>query len=143
MRHDPRRLDPAAYPWTVEVATRFGDMDINFHLNNIAVAGLYEEARVRFHLHLGQRVPELRQMRLVVARVGIDYLAEGRYPAAAQVGVAVSAIGTSSYTLALALFQDARCIGLSDAVLVLRGGRGTAPIPDTLRTVLGELAAHA
>lgn len=144
MRHDLRRLDRAAYPWTVEVATRFGDMDVNFHLNNVAVAGLYEEARVRFNWHLRSSA-EIGRPRFVVARVAIDYLGEGRYPAEATIGVGVAALGTSSYTMVMALFQDHGCIGLCETVLVHRGdgGRGTTPLPDTLRTVLGELMLRA
>jgi acyl-CoA thioester hydrolase len=40
------RLDPASYPTHVEMQTRFQDMDINGHLNNVAFAVLFENARV-------------------------------------------------------------------------------------------------
>jgi len=40
MRDQPARRTLAAYPWSVEIQTRFGDMDFNAHLNNVAVAQL-------------------------------------------------------------------------------------------------------
>lgn len=138
-RHDLRRLDASAYPWTVGVETRFGDMDVNFHLNNVAVAGLYEEARVRFNWHLREDFP-IGRPHFLVARVEIDYLGEGRYRAATSVGVAVASAGTSSWRIAMGLFQPGGCIGLCDAVMVHRGETGPAPIPDSLRVALGEYA---
>jgi len=142
-RHDPRRLDAAAYPWTVGLETRFGDMDVNFHLNNVAVAGLYEEARVRFNWHLRETFA-IGRPRFLVARVEIDYLGEGKYRVPTAMGVAVTATGTSSWRVAMGLFQAGACIGLCDTVMVHRGdsevGAGPAPIPDVLRAALGDFA---
>lgn len=137
MRHDPRRLDPAAYPWTVEVATRFGDMDLNAHLNNVAVARLYEEGRVRFNWHLRAAHP-IGRPRFVVARIAIDYLDEGRYPAPVTVGFAALSLGNTSYVAALAVFQAGACFGVCDTVMVHRGDAGPAPLPPALRSALGD-----
>ena len=38
------RLDAASYPVCIELQTRFQDMDINGHLNNVAFAALFEQA---------------------------------------------------------------------------------------------------
>jgi acyl-CoA thioester hydrolase len=138
-RHDPRRLDASAYRWNVALETRFGDMDVNFHLNNVAVAGLYEEARVRFNWHIRDNYP-VGHPRFVVARLEIDYLGEGKYRVPTSMGVAVVATGTSSWRVAMGLFQPGGCIGLCDTVMVHRGDDGPAPIPDQLRTALGEFA---
>ena len=137
MRSDPRRRDVAAYPWTTELATRFADMDVNRHLNNVAVAQLYEETRVRFNWGLRAAHPELKPHYLV-GRVEIDYLGEGRYPAAVTSGYGIASIGNASFRVAMALFQQDRCIGLCDTVMVYRGETGAAPIPEALRAVLGE-----
>jgi acyl-CoA thioester hydrolase len=42
MKDDARRRDPAAYPASQTLETRFGDMDVNGHLNNVAFARLFE-----------------------------------------------------------------------------------------------------
>ena len=138
MRTDPRRRLVASYPWTVALDTRFGDMDVNRHLNNVAVSRLYEEARVRFNWDLRAAHPELGGPRYLVARVEIDYLGEGLYPQPVEIGYAVASLGGSSYRAALGLFQSGTCIGLCDTVMVHRGPDGAAPLPDALRPVLGE-----
>ena len=140
MRGDPRRRLLATYPWQIEVPTRFGDMDPNRHLNNVSIARLYEECRVRFNHQLRAAHPELGRVRYLVGRVEIDYLAEGGFPAPAIVGYGVHSLGKSSYRAALGLFQAGQCIGLSDAIMVFRGETGPAPLPEGLRAVLGEWA---
>ncbi len=136
-RHDTRRTDCAAYAWSQEIATRFGDLDFNFHLNNVAVAQLYEEGRVRFNTELRDRYP-LGRPRYLVARVAIDYLGEGAYPAPVTVTLAALRLGTTSWTAGLALFQSGACIGLGESVMVFRGASGPAPLPEPLRVALGD-----
>lgn len=143
MRDDPRRRDPAAYPWSVEVATRFGDLDFNGHLNNVAIAQLYEEGRVRFNRHLRDAFA-IGRPRFLVARVEIDYLGEAHYPAPVTLAAASLAVGRTSWRIGLGLFQGGVCAGLCDTIMVHRGpgdaGAGPAPIPDALRSALGETA---
>jgi acyl-CoA thioester hydrolase len=138
MRDDPRRRLAASYPWSVELQTRFADMDVNGHLNNVAISRLYEEARVRFGAALRDAHPELGRPRYVVGHVAIDYLAEGHYPAPVVIGYGVNSLGTKSYRAAMAMFQAGACIGLSDAAMVHRGEAGPVALPQALRDVLGE-----
>ena len=49
LKDEAWRLDPAAYRLRLTIPTRYGDMDANAHLNNVAIARLFEESRVRFH----------------------------------------------------------------------------------------------
>lgn len=140
MRDDPRRRDPATYPSRITLETRFTDMDVNRHLNNVAVQRLYEEARVRFNWALRAAHPELGRPRYLVARVATDYLAEGSYPAPVEIGYGIASFGRTSFVAALGLFQQGDCIGLCDTVMVYRGDDGPAPLPEPLRAVLGEWA---
>jgi acyl-CoA thioester hydrolase len=143
MRNDPWRREAGRYAFQLKLDTRFADMDPNRHLNNSAIARLYEEARVRFHIDLRARHLEVGQPHFLVARVEIDYLDEGHYPAPVNLGLGVISVGGSSYRLGVGLFQNDRCIGLSDAVLVHRGEKGPAKIPDKLRAALESYALHA
>lgn len=139
MRDDPRRLQAAAYPARLDLPTRFGDMDANGHLNNVAIAQLFEEARVQFNTGSAQVLGGARP-RMMVAHVGIDYLAEGHYPLPVALMMGIAAIGSSSFRMAMAAFQAARCIALCDSVLVVRGpDGGAAPLPPAL---LERLEAH-
>ena len=142
MRGDARRRDLAAYPWSIEIATRFGDMDFNEHLNNVAVAQLCEEGRVRFNFHLRATYP-IGRPRFLVARVEIDYLGEARYPAAATLAACAVEAGRTSWRIGLGLFQANICLAVCDTVMVHRGDTGPAPIPDALRAALGEYGLRA
>ena len=133
---DPRRLVPDAYPHQLRYQTRFGDMDFNRHLNNVAVAQVYEEGRVRFSSDWRRAHPDIRGVRFLVAHVGIDYLAEALYPDELLVGTAILQLGRSSYRFGQGLFQTGRCVGLADSVLVYRDDNGPAPLPDAVRAVL-------
>ena len=44
-RPDPARLRLASYPVVDRIAARYGDMDANAHLNNLALEALHENAR--------------------------------------------------------------------------------------------------
>jgi acyl-CoA thioester hydrolase len=139
MRADPARLNASAYRWSRHLATRYGDMDANGHLNNVAIARLFEEARVQFNWESASLLAGARP-RFLAAHVAIDYLAEGHYPGDIAGLLAVSHIGTSSFRLAMAAFQAGRAIALCDSVLVHRGADGgPAPLPDQLRA---RLEAH-
>ena len=142
MRPSQTRLQAATYPFSTQIATRFGDMDALRHLNNVALAGVYEEARLRFGAEAG--VASLREPghRLVVGEVEIRYIGEGRYPAPLDVGVGLTEIGRSSYRLGLGMFQEGRCIGVCDTVLVYVNvaDARARPLPDGFRVAL---QAHA
>lgn len=139
MRDDPRRLQLDAYAWQLELPTRYGDMDANGHLNNVAIAQLFEETRVQFNWASARLFTGSRP-RFLAAHVAIDYLAEGEYPAPATMALAVNHIGSSSFRMAKAAFQHGRAIALCDSVLVFRSPEGgPAAIPDILRE---RLEAH-
>lgn len=142
MKADPRRRALAAYPASLTLETRFADMDVNGHLNNVAFARLFEETRVRFN-RAGPAAPAAGERRssFVVAHVAIDYLAEGNYPAPVTIGYAIARIGSSSFTVAMAAFQADQCIALCDSVLVHRDpATGPAPLPPALRERLEAMA---
>lgn len=143
MRGDPARTSAAAYRWSLTLATRYGDMDANVHLNNVAIARLFEEARVQFNRESARQFTGQRP-RFLAAHVAIDYLAEGHYPGDIVVHVAVAHIGTSSFRMAKAAFQTGRAIALCDSVLVVRDDDGgPAPLPPALRTRLEAYRLNA
>jgi acyl-CoA thioester hydrolase len=136
MRDDPRRHDAAAYPWSVTLDTRFADMDVNRHLNNVAITRFFEEARIRFNWSLIAHGDAAIRPRYLVAHVAIDYLGEGAYPAPVTMTYAIGHIGTSSFRCLMGMFQAGKAIALCDSVLVHRGEAGASPLPDALRARL-------
>lgn len=135
VRPHPSRTERHHYPLWQEIPVRFGDLDPLGHVNNVAIAQLYEESRVRFGRIVVERSgPGLH--RLVLASLNVHYLAETRYPDPVEVGIGVARIGRSSYSLAQALYQGDRCVGLADSTLVHAPATGVRPLPDDVRAVL-------
>ncbi len=134
----PERLDPAAYPWSVDIPPRFGDLDPLRHLNNAALARFYEDGRVRFVDSIGVRAALEPGHGFVVAEVAIQYLAEGRYPAVVSACSGLLRLGRSSLTIGQALFQAGGCIGTGESTLVYvkRGETGARPLPEPARAAL-------
>lgn len=143
-RFDPARLNPASYPHSAPVETRFQDLDPLGHINNVAMGALFEQGRVRFNRsflieHGRHHNPGVRWL---VARVDINYLAEGSFPEPVLVANGIARIGTSSWTIQSAAFQHDRCIALCDTVLVYTDANGPAPLPELLRGKLTDQLMH-
>lgn len=139
-RPDPRRLEPGRYPWSVELQSRWSDMDQLRHLNNVAAARFHEEARVRF-MDAARSAAGLDHLGGVVGAVYVDYLAEAHWPAPLVARVGVAEVRRSATRLLQALFQSDRCVGLADVTLVHvgRDRAGVSPVPDDWRAVLEGL----
>lgn len=119
-RRDPERLSLASYPLSHPVQARFSDLDGNGHLNNVALASFYEDARLALDWHIfteAKPVP-FDGFTFVVANVSIHYLAEAHYPATYVVGCGVGRIGSASFVHSAGLFRDGVCLGLCDSVMV-------------------------
>ena len=108
------------YPVSVVTQTRFQDIDPNRHLNNVAFASMFENARVRLNRALRPWGDRPKNERSVVAAVTINYLREGQYPDDVEISSGVSKIGTSSYVIAQAMFQNGHCIATCDSIIVCR-----------------------
>jgi acyl-CoA thioester hydrolase len=133
------------YPFRVEILARYADVDPLWHINNVAIAQYYEEARVSTTRRImGEaRIPTGPDLRLLLARQSIDYLREAGYPGKLTVGVGVLRIGNSSYTLGMAMFQDGRCVSVSDAVLVVADAGGPLRLPEEYRERMQALLLPA
>ncbi|MGL6042806.1 MAG: acyl-CoA thioesterase [Sandaracinobacteroides sp.] len=139
LKDEAWRLDAASYPVRQTLQTRFGDMDANAHLNNVAIARLFEETRVLTLSRLRDGAASGDPSSMMIAHVGIDYLAEGRYPDDVAAGLAVAGIGRTSFRLALALFQAGGPIAIADCAMVNLAEGRPAVIGDGLRAKLEEM----
>lgn len=119
-RPEPWQLLAENYPVSVVMQTRFQDIDPNRHLNNVAFAAMFENARVRLNRALRPWGDRPRNERSMVAAVTINYLREGQYPDDVEVSSGVSRIGISSYVIAQAMFQNGHCIATCDSIIVCR-----------------------
>ena len=112
---DPARLVRESYPFRVDMRTRFGDLDTNRHVNNVALAGWYLDALAELHLDVLGYPTGGPLDSLAPSSLRIDYLTEVLYPAINQLRVGVVELNATSVRYACGLFDGPRCIGLADA----------------------------
>jgi acyl-CoA thioester hydrolase len=124
---------------TFEIATRWGDIDHNGHINNVAMATIFEESRSAFFRALPGTWPPFGLRPMVVA-VHLDYLAEAFYPDPVRMNIGVLEIGRSSWSLAgLARQKNVACALCLATIACTEGGR-PASIPDVLRETLKRVS---
>ncbi|MBL0965348.1 MAG: acyl-CoA thioesterase [Blastomonas sp.] len=130
--------DPESYPFSTVTETRFQDLDPLGHINNVAMAALFENGRVRFNRALGL---ERRQPgeRWLIAAVSINYVAEAHFPDPVEVMSGIGRMGSSSWDIYSAAFQQGVCVATCVSTLVLTDRNGPKPIPEPLRARYGEL----
>ncbi len=133
MKPEPHRLARASYPYFRRVIARFSDMDVEGHLNNVALASFYEDGRVSF---LDSLISEDPAFRFVIASIRISYLAEAHYPGDYDVGLGVTRFGTTSFDIGCALFLGDKCVGVCDTTQVTIGEDGPIRVPEALRGAL-------
>lgn len=131
-RPDPALLNPARYPFVHTVTTRFADVDPNQHLNNVALAAMMEDARVRFNQTIGLKV-KTGERRAMVASVGMEYLAQGHFPQPVDAHCAIEQVGRTSWSIAQLLTQEGRVVAFARSVIVAIADDRPAPVPDETR----------
>jgi len=126
------RRDLAAYPFKVAIPTRWADLDMLGHINNVSMAGLFEEGRGRFNRSL--ELPRDRKTtRWLIAAVAINYLAEAHHPHDVTIASGIGQVGTKSWTIMSAAFQQGECVATCDTTLVFTDETGAAAFPETFR----------
>ena len=131
------RLSADSYPFTTTLDSRFQDLDTMGHINNVATAGIFETARIRFHHHLG-RHPQDRGVRWLVAAVSLNFVAEAHFPHDVTIGCAIGAVGNRSWTVMSAAFQHGECFATCDTVMVSQGAEDRRRVHDILADVMAD-----
>jgi acyl-CoA thioester hydrolase len=108
--------------------TRFGDLDINMHLNNVALVGIMEDGRVRFQRASGFTIARAG-MAAMVASFGIEFLGQAWYPQELDMYVAVARVGRTSFVLYQLLLQEERIVSFAQSVIVCVADHQPAAIP--------------
>jgi len=140
-RPHPARLEVATYPVTGAIDARYGDMDANGHLNNLALESLHENARALLNARVMPGIYDgaTRRIRLVSATNVVHFLEEAYWPNTIGTGIGVGKLGRTSFVASTALFVGDECVSLCDTVLVTLDENGPTPIPDSARAQLESL----
>lgn len=118
---------------------RFNDTDALGHINNASIATWFEDGRRPIFEFF---IPDLdpKKWNLIIARLEIDYLAQGFYQKTTSVRTQVEKIGNSSFVLAQEALQDGTVIARGKAFLVSfdYASQKSSPITDSIRLRLQE-----
>ncbi|GHE65528.1 thioesterase [Camelimonas fluminis] len=132
------RQNSAAYPHVFILQTRYRDEDRLGHVNNIAVAAYYDEARSRFTGDV-VRAATAERVRIVTADSRVTYLAEVFHGADVEIRSGVLRIGSASWDIGQAMFQKGKCVGLCQTTLVQATAAGAQPLADAIRAALTRM----
>ena len=144
MRAPPHRLQVSSYIHTCEVSTRYFDLDDLGHINNLAVAMLFEEARRRFftqhEIWLQPSGPTRHEMddrpAMMVVALALQYAAQSYYPAPVSISSGIGACGTSSFVVSQLAVQNDQPVALCDVTAVFVAGGRSVSIPAIARSSL-------
>lgn len=139
---EPWQTDIASYPFVHSTETRFADLDQLGHINNVAMAGLFEHGRGLFTQTIGLH-SFAKDHRWLIVRVEINYLAESYFPEHVKIASGIFKIGNSSWEVASAAFQSGKCVGTCSTTTVMTSKDGASPISDALRAALEGLRVTA
>ena len=138
-RIDRKHLDAATFPVRYQVQTRFDDLDIQGHVNNVSVVVMLQEARVHFNRLAGfWDMPN--RLRMMAAGLTVEYAGEMYHPEPVEVFTAPIAIGRTSFTLGQVIRQSDRTTTYAEVTMVVADANGPTPIPDPVRARLKELS---
>lgn len=128
----PELLDASRYPIQFEIMPRYGDQDPNRHLNNIAIAQYFEEARILFYQHI-RDTGHLPNFGGLLVGIEIDYLAQAYHPHPVQLAVGLLKLGRSSWTFAKLALQEGKAFAYSQSTAISSNGEHSVPISDSHR----------
>lgn len=143
-RFNPALLSVDSYTHSWPVVTRFADIDELGHINNLAMAAFFEDARTRFYLSRGvwiqpqERKDSQAKSAIMVVSQAFDYLAQAYYPDEVTIHTAVSAIGNSSHATTQLAIQRGLPVALCRASFAFVSKDRSSPLPTDVREILGR-----
>jgi acyl-CoA thioester hydrolase len=109
------------FPFVHREHVRFRDLDAMGHINNAVFATYVEQARVEYLASLGvldRAVYAAGAESMILARLEMDFRAQGDPEGEVEIGVRPARVGTKSFDLEYRLEQDGRIIAEARTVLV-------------------------
>jgi acyl-CoA thioester hydrolase len=116
---DPTLGDPQAYGFWNPVLLRFRDLDLLGHVNNVAIAGWFEDGRVAIEMPIQPCTPDYRGPVIVLLEARIRYLREVRFADQVEMGTRVQRIGTTSVVIGQSIFANGQCAAMAEFAEVL------------------------
>lgn len=140
------RLTPsnrADYQLFRSMSTRWGDVDIYGHVNNVVYLSYFDTAINGWYLDAGMLEMGVSDNVFLVVETGAQYFSEIKFPDVVHAGIRVQHLGTSSVTYDIGLFTNERLTacarGRYTHVMVDEASRKPVPIAGHSRQSLEAL----
>lgn len=119
----------------------FADVDVAAHLNNGALGRYFEEGRAEINRSVfGPRSDtDAAAPQLMLVRLTLEYLAQGRYPGEVEIRTGFRHTGRSSLDYRQAVFQDGNCLAVAESVMVKTVGGRSVPLSDSEQETAARL----
>jgi acyl-CoA thioester hydrolase len=144
MSERPARLTRADFRSFRPMPTRWMDNDVYGHVNNVVYYSYFDTAVNGYLIENGVLDIEKSEIVGLVAETGCTYFASVAFPDQLDVGLAVSRLGRSSVTYAIAIFrageEEAAAQGRFVHVYVERASGRPVEIPAHIHEALSRLA---
>lgn len=139
-RLNRERLDSGVFPVVSEIPTRVGDVDMQRHINNVAIVALFQEGRSLLNREAKlSTVATGMRLRPMVAGITVEYAGETFWPDPVEVHTGVISLGRSSFVLGQVLRQRGRSTAYAEVAMVLADKNGPAALPAELRGLYDTL----
>ncbi|MBD8894322.1 acyl-CoA thioesterase [Roseibium litorale] len=139
----PQPLLRPAFPVFRDIPTRWMDVDIYGHVNNVQYLSFFDTAVNGWYVEQGLLDPRSSPTVFLVVETGCHYFSELIFPETIRAGIRIERIGSSSVVYQIGLFQDGKekpaAQGRFVHVHVGRETRRPIPIPAEMRDKLNLL----
>ena len=130
------------FKFNLPIQLRYGDLDPQWHVNNVRTLALFEHARFNYLIELGLfDGKSFFDLGLIVADVHVSYLAPIELEQKISAGVRVAKIGTKSMVFEYQITEDSSGAVLAKAETVMVAydyhAHQSIPVPETWREKIG------
>jgi acyl-CoA thioester hydrolase len=128
-----------AFKFLHPIEVRYGDLDPQGHVNNAKYLTFFEQARVRYMIHLGlfTKDQSFLDIGVIIADAHVAFLAPVHYGDEVKVGVRISKLGNKSMTFEQTIVNivSGEEMAKGEVVVVTYDyrARKTIPVPDEWR----------
>lgn len=139
----PTPLKRSEFKTFQEIATRWMDVDIYGHVNNVQYLSFFDTAVNSWYIENGLLDPVQGETVFLVAEAGCNYFAELLFPSVIAAGLRIEKLGQSSVIFRVGLFseqeQETAAHGKFVHIHVDRVSRRPAPLSQDARLKLEQL----
>lgn len=133
----------AAYPYLLSLNTRWKDNDVYGHVNNVEYYSYFDTVINTYLIREGGLDIHAGPVIGLCAESSCRFLQPIAFPETLEAGLRVAHLGRSSVRYEIGLFREAQdepaATGWFVHVFVNRRTRRSQPLPEGLRTALGQL----